>query len=281
LTYFFRDPTPELVLSAQPHPEGTDPLLFAFRKEALVHIDDPFTLPTLGAARRGGVPVETVVPLGAIDGKPAVLAALAPRAELPSPFRASSVRRLLMSLEGPMLAAAAIASQLAHFEATTRFCGSCGGRLAPKPSDRAKRCDACDREVYPQVAPCVIVLVHDGDRVLLARAGRLPPGMFALIAGFVEPGETLEACVRREVKEEVGLDVDDIRYVASQPWPFPSQLMVGFLARATGGELCPEPSEIEEARWFSVHELPLVPPPFSVARFLIDSYVAERKKAAP
>jgi NAD+ diphosphatase len=275
LSYLLRDLDPGFVPAASPEP-AEDALLFAFRKGSLVHRDGPFSLPTVAEARNAGLPLEALAPLGKVGDRAAALAALPDDAALTAPLLASNLRRLFFSLEGPLLHAAALAAQLAHFESTSRYCGACARPLSRKIGERAKRCDTCDRELYPPVSPCTIVLVHRGDEILLARASRLPPGMFALVAGFVEPGETLEACVQREVAEEVGLEVTDIRYVASQPWPFPSQLMVGFFARAVGGELRADPSEIEEARWFGIRELPMIPPPFSVARFLIDTYLEER-----
>lgn len=280
MSYLLRDLDPGFLPAASPEPPE-DALLFAFRKGSLIHRDGPFSLPTVGEARAAGLPLEALAPLGKVGDRAAAFAALPDDARLTAPLLTSNLRRLFFSLEGPLLHAAALAAQLAHFESTSRFCGACARPLSRKIGERAKRCDACDREIYPPVSPCTIVLVHRGDEILLARASRLPPGMFALVAGFVEPGETLEACVQREVAEEVGLEVADLRYVASQPWPFPSQLMVGFFARAVGGELRADPSEIEEARWFGLRELPMIPPPFSVARFLIDTYLEERGVTPP
>ncbi|TQN41596.1 NAD+ diphosphatase [Blastococcus colisei] len=137
-------------------------------------------------------------------------------------------------------------------------------------------------EIFPRTDPAVIMLVHDGaDRVVLGRQAVWPPGRFSILAGFVEPGESAEAAVAREVAEEVGLAVTDIRYVGSQPWPFPQSLMLGFVARATGSdELVLDPTEIEEARWFTRDELgrgagpAALPPPVSIARHIIDRWVA-------
>ena len=137
-------------------------------------------------------------------------------------------------------------------------------------------------EIFPRTDPAVIMLVHDGaDRVVLGRQAIWPPGRFSILAGFVEPGESAEAAVAREVAEEVGLRVTDIRYVGSQPWPFPQSLMLGFVARAEGGDtLVPDPTEIEEARWFTRDELirgdgpAVLPPPVSIARHILDRWVA-------
>jgi len=126
---------------------------------------------------------------------------------------------------------------------------------------------------FPRLSPAVIVAVHREDRILLGRAPGRPEGWFSTLAGFVEPGESLEDCVAREVMEEVGIHVDGISYFGSQPWPFPDSLMVGFTADYLSGEIVPQPGEIEEADWFSLADLPTVPPPFSIARALIDDFV--------
>jgi NAD+ diphosphatase len=156
---------------------------------------------------------------------------------------------------------------------------------APTTIERAgwvQRDPTTGTEIFPRTDPAVIMLVHDGgDRVVLGRQAVWPPGRFSILAGFVEPGESLEAAVAREVAEEVGLQVTDIRYVGSQPWPFPQSLMLGFVARAEGGEeLRLDPDEIEEARWFTREELSsgsgprALPPPVSIARHILDRWVA-------
>ena len=141
------------------------------------------------------------------------------------------------------------------------------------------RCPGCGLLSYPRLAPAVIALVHrttsDGhDEALLARGVQFALPMFSCLAGFVEPGETLEGAVQREVLEEVGVRVDDVRYQGSQPWPFPHSLMIGFFARWVEGELVPDPTEIAEAGWFRRDALPSIPPSISIARRLIDTWVA-------
>jgi NAD+ diphosphatase len=131
---------------------------------------------------------------------------------------------------------------------------------------------------YPRISPAIIVAVtrrfEDGMRILLARNHRFPPGRYSVIAGFVEAGETLEECVRREVEEETGIQVDNIRYFGSQPWPFPNSLMIGFTAEHAGGEIVIGAGEIADAQWFAPDALPLLPPKISIARRLIDDFVA-------
>jgi len=166
------------------------------------------------------------------------------------------------------------AVQLVEWVRTHRFCGRCGGPTQQAPGERARRCPSCGLLAFPRLAPAVIVLVErDDGRALLARNVRFPPDMYSCLAGFVEPGETLEQTVVREVREEVGVEVHDLRYMASQPWPFPHSLMLGFTARWKAGELAVDGKEIEEARWFSRDDLPGIPPRMSIARRLIDDWI--------
>lgn len=166
------------------------------------------------------------------------------------------------------------AVQLVEWGRTHRFCGRCGTPTTPADGERALVCPACGLKAYPRLAPAAIVLVERDDTVLLARNVHFPLPMYSLLAGFVEPGETLEQTVHREVREEVGIEVTDVRYVGSQPWPFPHSLMIGFTARWSAGELRPDPAEIADAGWYRADELPMIPPRLSIARVLIDRWVA-------
>jgi NAD+ diphosphatase len=178
------------------------------------------------------------------------------------------------------------AVQLVAWAATHRFCGRCGQPTTPEPGDRAMRCAGCGLLAYPRLAPAVIALVHRhteerGDEVLLARGVQFALPMFSCLAGFVEPGETLEAAVAREVFEEVGVRVDDVTYQGSQPWPFPHSLMIGFFARWVEGDLVIDRNEIAEAGWFTRDGLPPIPPPISIARKLIDRWLAAGPAVGP
>ncbi len=156
-----------------------------------------------------------------------------------------------------------------------RYCGRCGSMTESHPQERARWCEGCGIPWYPRLAPCVIVVIRRDDRLLLARSSRIKRHFFSLIAGFVEPGETIEAAVAREVKEETGLDVTGIRYQSSQPWPFPHQLMLGFFADYAGGELVLQEDELAEADWFRPGDLPPVPPVTTIAGQLIRSMEQE------
>jgi NAD+ diphosphatase len=157
-----------------------------------------------------------------------------------------------------------------------RFCPSCGQPTVAVDHDWGRVCGACGKVRYPPVSPAVLALIHDGDRILMARK----PGWgtrYSIFAGFVEPGESLEDCVRREVMEEAGVVVEGPVYKGSQPWPYPHQLMVGFFARYASGEVRIDETELDDARWFHVDQLPDIPPPLSLSRQLIDLWIASRR----
>lgn len=171
------------------------------------------------------------------------------------------------------------AVQIVDWDRTHRFCGRCGAPTVNQSTERAKSCPACGLTNYPRLAPAIIVRVQRWDdtvpKILLARASRFPTSMFSVLAGFVEPGETLEECVQREIQEEVGITVTNIAYFGSQPWPFPHSLMIAFTADHVSGELQIDPNEIAEAGWFPANALPNTPPPPSIANRLIASWLLE------
>ena len=166
------------------------------------------------------------------------------------------------------------AFHLRHWARTTRFCGRCGTPLEDHPAERCRVCPACGQLHYPLVSPAVLVSVERDGQILLARGHHFPPGRFSVLAGFAEPGESLEGTVRREVLEEVGLEVEPLRYAGSQPWPFPHSLMVAFEARWVSGEIRLQEEEIAEADWFAPEALPELPPPLSLSRRLVDRFLA-------
>jgi NAD+ diphosphatase len=176
--------------------------------------------------------------------------------------------------------AAGRAVQLVEWARTHRFCGRCATPTEPADGQRAMRCPACGLLAFPRLAPAMITLVTRGDdgpqqEALLARGVQFRLPMFSCLAGFVEPGESLEGAVAREVREEVGITVGDVRYRGSQPWPFPHSLMIGFRARYVSGELLLDETEISEAGWYRRDDLPPIPPGISIARRLIDEWIAE------
>ncbi len=169
------------------------------------------------------------------------------------------------------------AVQLIDWDRNHRHCGRCSTLTEPVPGERARGCPSCDLLAFPRLAPAVIALVERADgAALLARGRNFPIPMYSCIAGFVEPGETLEDAVAREVLEEVGVEVGNVRYVSSQPWPFPHSLMIGFEADWMSGDIVIDETEIVDAAWFGPEELPLVPPAMSIARTLIDRWLERR-----
>jgi NAD+ diphosphatase len=211
--------------------------------------------------------------LGKLDGRPFFAADVDAEEGTPDD-RFVPVRSAFILSPPGLFGILAAAAELIHFERTSLFCERCAARLAPKGVDRGKKCPSCGHEIYPRVSPAIIVLVRDErGRAILAHRPKMP--FFSLVAGFVESGESFEECVVREVKEEIGVDVDRVRYFGSQTWPFPHQIMVGFFARHSGGDIAVDGEEIDEARWFTPGDLPVLPPPISIARALIDAWLAE------
>jgi len=183
--------------------------------------------------------------------------------------------RTIFTLAGPeTFALAGRATQLLDWQANHRYCGRCGTPTEIKPDEPAMHCLACGLHAYPRLSPAVMVLVRNGEKLLLARSPHFKPSVYSALAGFVEPGETLEQCAVREVREEVGIEIANLRYFASQPWPFPNSLMIAFFADYAGGTIIPEPGEIEDAGWFLPDALPLLPDPVSIARRLIEAALA-------
>lgn len=186
-----------------------------------------------------------------------------------------SLREALLAREDAPVDLLNTGVQVWHWWRDHRYCGRCGRETGVHPRERAKWCEPCQLPWYPRIAPCVIVVIRRGDRFLLARNARVHRPFYSLIAGFVEPGESLEQAVAREVLEETGLRVDNIRYAASQPWPFPHQLMVGFFADYAGGELVLQEDELADAGWFRPGDTPPVPPLTTIAGRLIQAMEAD------
>lgn len=222
------------------------------------------------------VEVDTVHLLGTESGRPVWAARMVPGVELVGGAQPIHLRQLYGAIEEPDWALAGRAVQIIAWDRDHRYCGRCGTETVDHVSDRAKECPACGLLSFPRLTPAIIVLVErDDGRALLAWGRQFPGRFYSALAGFVEPGESLEECVVREVKEEVGIDVTDIAYFGSQPWPFPHSLMIGFRARHAGGEIVPQESEIVEAGWYRHDELPPAPRGgMSIAGWLIEDWIA-------
>jgi len=212
--------------------------------------------------------------LGAMNGHTCLCAECEADIRIPEGMTFQSLRRLYGALDEEMFWVAGRAFQIMDWDRTHQYCGKCGSPTKDKADERAKVCPTCGTVSFPRMSPAIIVAVVRDKSILLAHAARFPGDMYSVLAGFVEPGESLEDCVRREVKEEAGLDVKNIRYFGSQPWPFPNSLMVGFTAEHAGGEITMDEKEIVDARWFTADHLPTIPDKISIARKLIDWFAA-------
>jgi NAD+ diphosphatase len=252
-------------------PEPPDPTALAFALldgDVLVATDEVPSLGDLGSA-----PLARLLTLGRLGDRLVVAAEVESGAAPPSGLVPVDLRTLYGILGERRWSLAGRAAQLLAWDRDHAFCGRCGAATEHLAGERARHCPRCGLDAYPRLSPAVITIVERGDEVLLARGTRFPRPFYSALAGFVEPGESLEECVRREVREEVGIELGEIRYFGSQPWPFPNSLMIGFHADYASGELVLDPAEIADAGWYRADALPLVPPPLSIARALIDDYL--------
>jgi NAD+ diphosphatase len=213
--------------------------------------------------------------LGVLHGRQCWAAEAPADAPAPAGMSWQGLRALFSVLDDAHFALAGRALQLLDWDRTHQFCGRCGERTEPSREERVRICPACKLSAYPRVAPAVMALVRREKQLLLARGPHFPPGMYSALAGFVEPGESLEQCLAREVAEEVGVQISNTRYFASQSWPFPHSLMIAFVCDWVSGDIKLQDAEIEEANWFEVLQLPKLPSKISIARRLIDAVVSE------
>jgi NAD+ diphosphatase len=248
---------------------------FAFvGNKLLVRLDGTFSqLPKLISLTEIGLVPVRIQFLGTLDDCPCYSAELPQDAIIPHGMSLKGLRELYGTLDEDLFVLSGRAIQIMEWDRTHQYCGYCATPTTQLPHERAKRCPKCGLVNYPRLSPAIIVLISRGEELLLARAHRFPPGMYSILAGFVEPGESLEETVVREVREEVGIEVKDIRYFGSQPWPFPNSLMIGFTATYASGDIAIEPQELVDAAWFNKHNLPQIPGKLSIARKLIDWFV--------
>lgn len=246
---------------------------FAFRgNELLVRQDGTEAHPLRD--RELTLPAGEPHQVGELAGEPCWAVELEPQAEAPEGMAFHGLRRLWGALPEPAWRIAGRGVQIVDWDRNHRFCGRCGTPTERHATERARVCRPCGMQSYPRLSPAVITLIEDGERMLLARSPHFAPGVYSTLAGFVEPGESLEEAVIREVREEVGVELTDVRYFSSQPWPFPNSLMIGFVAQYAGGEIRIQEGEIEDAGWFTVDNLPLLPSPMSIARSLVEDFLA-------
>jgi NAD+ diphosphatase len=216
------------------------------------------------------------ITLGQWRGRDCEVWDLIPEAVDTGGFNLVSLRDVLVVADEEVFSLACRAVQLLDWQDTHRFCGSCGKPNQATDKEHAMICHECNISNYPRISPCIIVLVTHGDHCLLARNANWPVGRFSALAGFLEAGESAEQTLHREVFEEVGLEIDNIRYVGSQSWPFPGQLMLGYIADAAAGDVNIDGVEIVEAQWFRYDQLPTnIAPPSIMAGRLMQHYVQQ------
>ncbi len=234
---------------------------------------DGAELPTASIWPFAKLPTTRRIYLGSLRGQPCHAAEVEPTAPPPG-MKFESLRALWTRLDETLLGVASHALQLIEWDRTHQFCGRCGTPTQRRAEERARHCPACGLTAYPRLSPVIMVRVVRDGRILLARAPRFAPGVYSVLAGFVEAGETLEQALRREVAEEVGIRIRNPRYFASQSWPFPHSLMIAFTAEYAGGELQVDGRELLDAGWFAPDTLPGLPSPMSMAWRLIQDFVA-------
>jgi len=236
------------------------------------------SIPFLKEPEKLGVRILRSLHLGSYRGHPCYAAEGKLPGENAEGAAFQEIRSLYNMLDHDFYAIGLTALHLIEWDKAHQFCGMCRGELKPRNDMRAKECAGCGRIEFPRISPAIIVLVEREDTLLLARSPRFRDQFYSVLAGFVDPGESLEEAVRREVREEVGINVKDITYFGSQPWPFPDSLMIGFTAQYESGELKIDGQEIIEAGWYRAKDLPRIPGKLSIARRLIDWFVEKHKR---
>jgi NAD+ diphosphatase len=217
--------------------------------------------------------VTDITPVGFLNDKPVFACSVETANMDVMKYTSGNLFALIGRIAGEQFDVIGRAYQLLCWERDHRHCGRCGEETSLADKGQSRACEPCGLSVYPRLSPCVIVLVTRDEELLLAAGAGANRRFYSCLAGFVEPGETCEQAVQREVMEEVGVEVDDIQYHGSQPWPFPGQLMLGFTAKWRSGDINIDPEEIDEAIWCTADNLPPVPPPFSIAGQLINGFL--------
>lgn len=269
---------PNFIIGIEPPANRTEKAFwFIFRgREILLKLNNnPGVIPKLVNFGELGLSGIREQYLGALEGTHCYSVELPRDTQVPDGMKFVDLRQAYSEMSEKCFALVNKAVQIMEWDRTNQFCSRCGTKTLRKPEERGKECPNCGELFYPRISPAVIVLIRKGKEILLARSPNFPPDMYSLIAGFVEPGESAEAAVVREIREEVGIEVKNITYFGTQAWPFPNSLMIGFTAEYDSGEIQPDGFEIEDAKWFSVENLPVLPGKISIARKLIDSFLKE------
>lgn len=264
--------TPKDFISAVHPPSGGEARWFVFSENQLLVGSDKRTLPT-----HQEFSLQRTLYLGTLNGINLFAGEIEAGSAAPSGWSWIPLRPLYTTLNEEDSAIAGCAMQLLHWDRTNQFCGTCGKHTVAREHERCRECKSCGHLAYPKLSLAILALVRRGNQILLARSPQFPEPFYSTLAGFVDPGETLEQCVMREVLEEVGIQVKNVRYFGSQPWPFSYSLMIGFTCEWQEGEIQIDPAEIAEAAWFNASNLPHLPPIYSLSRILIDEFVRSLK----
>jgi len=261
-----------------PEDIGSDPRCFAFRRRELLVTEDG-KLPGVATIDAHGIEAVRTQYLGQLGATHCFSAELDPALQAPPGYAFRDLRMLFGSLEPELHAVAGRAVQIVEWDRTHQFCGACGAKTELSSNDRSRSCPDCQMPTYPRLSPAMIVAVERGDEILLARSAHFPPGIYSVLAGFVEPGESAEEAVVREVWEESRIVVTNVRYFDSQPWPFPNSLMLGFTAEYESGQIDTSfDDEVEDASWFRHDDLPATfPGNISISQWLLNGWL-ERKR---
>ncbi|MDR3630165.1 MAG: NAD(+) diphosphatase [Desulfocapsaceae bacterium] len=217
---------------------------------------------------------ETILPLSKGQKNRDFAVQLHPDTEPGPGFEWIPLRSLVGRLDAASFDRWGRAAQILNWQKTHRYCGACGAATVEHPSELARVCPSCSLTWYPRIAPCIIVLIARGKEILLARSPHFRPGMYSTLAGFIEPGESVESTMQREISEEVAIRIKNFRYFGSQPWPFPGQLMLGFFADYDSGEIQIDGVEISDAGWYRAENLPLIPEEGTIAGRMIRCHLA-------
>lgn len=263
-------------LRALPYPSDNEKALyFMFSSDKLLIKEENDSVKLLDTIDllKNEIQSMDLIYLGRLDSIPCFAKRLLSEEINDESYKLIGLRQVYGLIEDEQFWLAARAYHLVNWSKNTQYCGSCGEKTQFREGEHSKFCQKCGLAMYPKISPAVIVAITKGDKILLAKNVNNKLGFYSVLAGFVEPGENLEECVKREIKEEAGINVKNIKYFGSQPWPFPDSLMLGFTAEYESGELVLDKTELSDAKWFSVKELPQVPGKLSISRSLIDWFV--------
>jgi NAD+ diphosphatase len=264
-----------------PETPGEEPILFAFRGRELL-VTESLDLPSVAQIDERGLQAVRTQYLGLLDSRHCFSAELPHDADTHDGLRYMNLHMLYAAFDEVIHAVAGRAIQIVEWDRTHQYCGACAEPTELSESDRSRSCPSCKIPNYPRLAPAMIVAVERGNEILLGRSPHFPPGILSVLAGFVEPGESAEEAVVREVFEETAIVVKDVEYFSSQAWPFPNSLMLGFRAQYESGEVHVDGIEIEEAGWFPADAMPAYfPGKVSIAQWLIRDFLVRNGQSLP